>query len=368
MKKKFLSIFIILTFIIVALLQTNVFASTPKLEEIAEKFNNSSRVKSLEGSDYELAATVNEGNILHIDIKNGKSLTGISYELNGNILSYEHLVDEHLLPTLILADSIGQVNGYKEGELYDTLSSKEAANYTVEKEGFELKENGSYYSVKMDITKKVPLLDLSDFYLEPEEFDVVKKIIDDEEVGNQTGKNLKMSYDIIIGDKENSIYIGEKPETTESTYKSVLSAIEVIYGKKVVEHFESIYPDFTMGNATLDGFTVEIDVDKEGEMFADSKVVLVTIDDEYIKANEKLEEIAEKFNNSSRVKSLKGSDYELTATVSEGNILHIDIQNGKSLTRISYELNGNILSLPPRTEMTTTVRNVKIPIKIETML
>ena len=44
-------------------------------------------------------------------------------------------------------------------------------DYTVENEGFELKENGGCYAVKMDIDKKVPLVDLTDYYLKPEEFD-----------------------------------------------------------------------------------------------------------------------------------------------------------------------------------------------------
>lgn len=287
MKKKILFIGIILVFILGILLQNNTFAATHTLEEIAEKFNNSSSVKSFKDFGYEYTAIINEQepNILYITLTNPQNESStISYELEGSILSYEHLVQDNIFSAMLLADSIGQVNGYKDGDLDYTLNSEEIQNYTVEKEGFEIKENGSYYSVKMDINKKIPLVDLTDFYLKPEDFDIIKKIIDDKQPGNQTGKKLKMTYDLIVREDENNIYIGEEDETTDSTYKSILSAIEVMYGDKVVEYFKSIYPDFSEGNVTLDGFTIQTDVEiEEDSMFGDSKVVLVTIDNEYVK-------------------------------------------------------------------------------------
>ena len=48
MKKKILSISILLFFTLVTLLQTNVFAITHTLEEIVEIFNNSSSVNDYE--------------------------------------------------------------------------------------------------------------------------------------------------------------------------------------------------------------------------------------------------------------------------------------------------------------------------------
>ena len=48
MKKKILSISILLFFTLVTLLQTNVFAITHTLEEITEIFNNSSSVNDYE--------------------------------------------------------------------------------------------------------------------------------------------------------------------------------------------------------------------------------------------------------------------------------------------------------------------------------
>ncbi len=288
MKKKILLVSIFLTFIIIALLQTNVFAATHTLDEIAEKFNNCSSVKSYQSYGYEYTATVNkeEPNTLYITSKNPKNESStVSYELNGSILSYEHLVQENLFSAMILADCVGQVNGYKDGELFDSLNSEEIHKYTVKKEGFEIKENGSYYSIKMDINKKIPLVDFSNFYLKPDDFSTIKEFIDAGEKGNQNGKRIKMVYDLILGDDENYIYIGEEEKTTKSTYKSILSALEVMYGEKVVKYFKSIYPDFSEGNVEVDGFSVDTDVEMDSEehpIFEGTKVVLVTIDNKYI--------------------------------------------------------------------------------------
>ena len=74
-------------------------------------------------------------------------------------------------------------------------------------------------------------------------------------------------------------------ETTKSTYNSILSALEVLYGNNVVEHFKSIYPEFIEGTTDLDGFKIETNLDTDEYIFNNSKVVLVTINNEYVKEN-----------------------------------------------------------------------------------
>jgi len=276
--------------VLVALLQTNAFATSHTLEEIVEKFNNSEVVEQFANYGYEMVAATNEyePNILSVTLTTAEGSTTVSYELSGSILSYEYLVDNTLITAYFLADSIGQVNGYEDGKLLENfnLFLEEIHDYTVEDEGFEITENGDYYSVKMDIDKKVPLIDLSEFYLKPSDFDFLKEIVDENSVGNQTGKKSKLVYDVMIQEEENYIYIGEEDELTNSSYKSILSVLEVIYGQKVVDYFESIYPDYSYGNMILDGFTIETDVEmdlEEQPMFTGTEVVLVTVDNEYVK-------------------------------------------------------------------------------------
>ena len=288
--KKIVLISVCFVVILATLLQTNVFATTTTLGKIVEAFNNSETINKYEKLlGYELTASTNENepNVLSITITSDKGSSTISYEQEGNILSYTHLVDDNLITAYFLADSIGKVNGYNDGELLNNFSTftDEISNYTVENEGFELKQNNSYYSAKMDITKKVPLIDESEFYLKPKEFDILKEIIKAGESGNQCGRKAKFAYNLEVHEDENYIYIGEKNEITESTYKSILSAIEVMYGDKVVEYFKSSYPQITDGISEFDGFKIETDayIDLEEEpIYTDTKVVIVTIDNEYV--------------------------------------------------------------------------------------
>lgn len=291
MKKKILSISVLLFFMLVTLLQNKVVAATHTLEEIAEIFNNSSSVNDYEElfeSEFIASTDESEPNAISITIKTENGSSKINFEKEGNILSNTHLDDENLVAAFLLAESIGQANGYNDGELINNFNMfvDEVYNYTVENEGFEVKEDEGNYSVKMDITKKVPLIDVSEYYLKPEEFDFIKKIVDEGTTGNQTGRDSKFAYNLLVGEDENQIYIGEKDEITDSTYKSILSAIEVMYGEKAVEYFESIYPELSEGYMILDGFTIDYDTDidlEEQPIFTGTKVVLVTIDNEYLK-------------------------------------------------------------------------------------
>ncbi len=291
MKKKILSISVLLFFMLITLLQNKVVAATHTLEEIAEIFNNSSSVNDYEElfeSEFIASTDESEPNAISITIKTENGSSKINFEKEGNILSNTHLDDENLVAAFLLAESIGQANGYNDGELINNFNMfvDEVYNYTVENEGFEVKEDEGNYSVKMDITKKVPLIDVSEYYLKPEEFDFIKNIVDEGTTGNQTGRDSKFAYNLLVGEDENQIYIGEKDEITDSTYKSILSAIEVMYGEKAVEYFESIYPELSEGYMILDGFTIDYDTDidlEEQPIFTGTKVVLVTIDNEYLK-------------------------------------------------------------------------------------
>ena len=323
MNKKILSITILLILALITVLPTNVFATTGALNEIVEKFNNSSNVKNygeILGKEFHAIVDENEPNVLSITITTGEEMSIVSYELQGSILSYEHLVDDSLITAYLLADSIGQVNGYEDGELLKNFNmfADEISNYTVENEGFELKENQSYYSAKMDITKKVPLIDQSEFYLKPDDFDILKEIIEEGENGNQSGRISGFAYNLIVGEDYNYIYIGEGDEITQSTYKSILSALEVMYGEKVVEFFKEVYPDFSEGSIFSEGITVELEVEmdlEEHPMFTGTKVTLVTIDNEYVK-NELLrtEYIGETVNRGDKTITLdfvKDKSYKL---------------------------------------------------------
>ena len=291
MSKKIYIFSLILAFIFAILLQTNVFAANHTLNEIADKFNNSNSVKTygnLLNTTFSASTVEAKPNVLTILLTTDKGTSSVDYQLNNSVLSYGNLDDSNLITAYLLADSIGQLNGYADGEImkFFNMFTDELSSYTIENTGFEIKKNGSSYSVKMDIDKKIPLIDESEFYLKPEEFDIIAEIMKKGTYGNQNGKNSKLVYNIIIREDKNEIYMGEENETTQSTYKSILSALKVIYGDKVVEYFKSIYPKFVEDEiAELDGFTIETDVNmdlNESPIFTGTKVVKVVADNKYI--------------------------------------------------------------------------------------
>lgn len=261
--------------------------NNPELDKIAKKFNNSETVKSYKEYDYDIKAIV-KGDTLVISTKNSDNQTSVTYDLVGNILSNEKIKTEDLMATIILVDSIGQLQGYKDGQLAENLNAfpDEVSKYTVDNEGLELKDKNDTMSIKIDISKKIPLIDLSNLYLKADQFDMVKQFIDDKEGGNQTGRLSKLAYDIQIEDDETKIYIGEKDKLTDSSYKSILSALEVVYGVETANKFKTVYPSFKDGKITIDEFTVDTNYkieDQDNSIFKDTQVALVTVDKSAIK-------------------------------------------------------------------------------------
>ena len=256
--------------------------SKTELDKIAKIFNKCETVKKYKEYGYELKATVKE-NELTVSTKNSEETTKVVYKLDGNILSNEKIKTTDLMSAIILIDSIGKYSGYEDGELAENLNAfpDEFSNYTIEKEGFEMVDNDDTVSIKIDISKKIPLIDMSNFYLKSDTFEMIKQIVEEKSVGNETGRVAKLAYDIQVNDDYNYIYIGEKEELTESAYKSTLSALEVLYGKEESDKFELVYPSFKDKETTVDEFTIEtnhkMDVE-EDSIFKDLKVVLVTID------------------------------------------------------------------------------------------
>ena len=279
-------LYILVLFIFIAGL-TGCFNKKVTLKDIAEKINNSETAKSYKDYGYEIKATVN-GNELVITTKMADENSSVTYKLEGNILSNEKISYENVMTALLIVDSVGQAQGYKDGELAENLNAfpDEVSKYTVEKEGFEFKQTEYDYSLKIDISKKIPLIDMSNLYLKTDEFSMIKDIVAEKTNGNQSGKVAKIAYDVFVGDEESTITIGEREKLTTSAYKSILSALEVMYGTKAVDYFKEKYPEFKEGKTTIDGITIDTNhqvENKDETVFKDTKVVLVTINNKALK-------------------------------------------------------------------------------------
>ena len=286
--KKSLLVFIL---VLITLFNYPVNAKSITLEEIANTFNSSKLIEGYSGMfGWDLTASVSnvDSNVLQIAVVSDAGNTSLDYVLDDNILINNHLIEDYQLTAYFLADSIGQLHGYEEGDLITnfTLFFDEIAEYSVEEEGFEIIENEGYSVAKLDITKKIPLIDESNFYLKPTDFDILQDILDNEGVGNQTGKTGKLAYNVSVDEDNNSIYIGEEGGLTQSAYKSILSALEVMYGEKVVEYFQEVFPNFDEGSLITEGFDIDVDIEvdlEESPIFTNTTVLKVIVDNDYIK-------------------------------------------------------------------------------------
>lgn len=258
MIKKIAIIFVIL---IMALMNVN-YAESITLPQIVDTFNNCSTVKDLIHSGLILVATdMGDGINISIDAE-GKNYN-LEYKLNGNILSTTIINDEAAMvkeaANGFLIDCIGQLHGYSELQIASTLNSHEVMGYTVENEGLEIKEksDGSV-QIKIDITKKFPLLDLSNIYIEVKDLEDLKNFI------SGSGTAQKNKGDITFyKDLNNTILVIEDNGLTQNSYKSLLSILEVMFDSdKVVNYFKENYSDLSVGNKEFNGFKIEVNPSK----------------------------------------------------------------------------------------------------------
>ena len=251
------------------------------LDEIVEKFNNCDTVKTYKEYGFDISASANKDAITITSVV-GEETSKVEFKLEGNILSNENITINDSIAALVLVDSIGQVYGYKDGELAQNINafSEEFEKYSINKEGLELVLNDDKVSIKVNLSKKIPLISMDNFYLKADDLDIISEIIADKSYGNQSGKTGNIAYDVFVGDEESTIQIGQEGKLSDSAYKSIISALEVMYGEDVAKHFQEIYPKFIDGTKTVEAFTIETNYkleDQDEGVFKDTEVVLVTI-------------------------------------------------------------------------------------------
>ena len=283
MKKKILGVLLLLVFAVAL----TACGKKVTLNDVIEKFNNCDTVKSFKEYGYDMVAEATKDS-LKVTSTMGEDSNSVEFKFDGKVLSNEKVEYNQLIIALLVIDGVGQAHGYADGELIENLNAfpNEIQEYTLAKEGIDIKINEDYISLKIDITKKTPLIDMNKFYLTTDDFDSIKEIIDNKSNGNQSGKSGNIAYDVFVGDKESTIKIGQDGKLGDSAYKSILSALEVMYGKDVADQFKELYPKFVDEKTTLEAFTIETHYDfedKDDSMFKDTDVVLVTIKNKKVK-------------------------------------------------------------------------------------
>lgn len=262
MKKIINVIKIVLISLVILFICGNVYATSITLEQIAEKFNKSSIVDDYKTAGGSINATSDNDSINVTVLANGKT-DSVEFLLDGNILSIEiDQEDESAFLKAYVASSvvdiIGQLNGYQEGELAQTLNSEGAAQYTLEKEGYEVEKiNETKSKIKVDITKKIPLANFSNTYIEVSDLEDLRDFISGDGSAENSKGNIwfnKSGYD-----GKYTLLVAEKGNLTENTYKSVLSILKVMFNNdKVIENFKNNYPNISSGNKEFKGFSIKV--------------------------------------------------------------------------------------------------------------
>lgn len=262
MKKIINAIKILLIFLVTLFICNKVYATSITLEQIVEKFNKSSIVNDYKNAGGSINAT-KDVNSINIKVNASGKTEIVELLLEGNILSIEinkeeeaAFVKAYIASNVI--DVIGQLHGYQEGELLQTINSDKATNYTLEKEGYEVENiSSNKFKIKVDITKKIPLVDFSNTYIEVSDLEDLKQYISGDGSAEKSKGNIwfnKSGYD-----GEYTLLVAEKGILTENTYKSILSILEVMFdNNKVIEYFKNNYPNISSGDKEFNGFIIKV--------------------------------------------------------------------------------------------------------------
>ena len=259
--KKVINI-IVLMFFSILFIYNNAYATSITLEQIVEKFNKSSIVDNFKKAGGNISAT-NDVDSINIMVNTSEKTEIIEFLFQGNVLSIEIDQEERLALdkacfTLSIIDIIGELYGYKEGELAQTVNSDKAKSYTLEKEGYEAENiSETKFKIKVDITKKIPLVDFSDTYIEVSDLQESKEYISGD------ASCVKIKGNILFNksgyDGEYNLIVAEKGKLTENTYKSVLSILEVMFDNdKVIQYFKSNYQNISAGDKEFKGFSIKV--------------------------------------------------------------------------------------------------------------
>lgn len=180
---------------------------------------------------------------------------------------------------------IEEFNGYENGELNKSLTDERITKYTLEKEGLLYKlDEKNHLDIKINITKKIPLLDFSNIYIKTSDLEDLKEYIKDGSIDTSAGNVILKMHTM---DNETTIYIAEKDKLTKNTYNSLKSVFEVLFdSKKAVEYLENNYKGIDDGNKKFNGVNLELNVKlKEDEITLPDdtyKVMRVVVDKDIV--------------------------------------------------------------------------------------
>ena len=173
---------VIIAFLLIVIFLSNssyenkCYATTVTLSQLEEKFKMSDYVKEYEGASTENSTRTVTTSVTDTTFIINLSQTGYSennnhaqsfltlkkiiFNLENDILTNDEVGDSKSI-TIDLAKTmiscVAQLHGYTEDFINEVLNRKEITDYTVDKEGFEIKDNNDGFSVKINLRQmKLP--------------------------------------------------------------------------------------------------------------------------------------------------------------------------------------------------------------------
>ncbi len=232
--KSFKKIFVIIMIICILIgISNKVFAAMLTLKQVVDKFNSSNPMAEHLKDTYDatVVATL-EGNKIILTENNcpftDSKIQKVEFNLENNVLSTTINKPKELTTAYMselsmawmLIDCIGQLNGYEKEQFYETLKGigDNYKNYTLSKEGLEIKTLDNSTSIKIDLSKKIPIINE-----ETETNEDISKNTEDVNLNNtdKANKTENEIQDNTIKEKQNNevLNVNKKEDNTTTNSK-----------------------------------------------------------------------------------------------------------------------------------------------------
>lgn len=233
------------------------------LDSIADAFNTNETVISMKASSIDtiLTASVRDKTLVityqvpsnNIDFVN-------TYTLENDILSTTS-ADSTTGPILVEVISLLQGNSKGSSKLF---FQQDSALYLLAVDGIELRSNeDNTWQIKVDLTKKMNVIDPSTVSIELSDLEKNRDTLMVADSSDYLSKgNIVLMKETSQLENRYIIYLGEKGEFSDNSYKSLLAIVE-FYLDRDVDGFKNAYPSIIQEEKIIDKVKVSIPTNED---------------------------------------------------------------------------------------------------------
>ncbi len=223
-------------------------------------------------------------NILSVTINNDENIN-FEFILNDDILSGEFGTEDSTIGTDLFNRITAIVqNKYFDVEIENTLTTLSSANsesFTIKNDGYEKREENNNVLCKLNVSKKITIINLSDSYIKTSDLVNETEFIKENDTYQKSLNNIIIEKTVLNNKIIISVY--EKDNLTENTYKSLISFLTILFDENEATSFTNQYPVIST-DTNFDKYTVEINPEpseKESLITANGyQFIRVTINNE----------------------------------------------------------------------------------------